>query len=291
MRDVVPSYDLYAENRSYADPGFLHAEKIRARARPLGWSIRSHRHAAMWQAMFLTGGGGRALIEGRSITMEPPWFFWIPAGCIHAFDFLPDTEGAVITAAQDLLESALARDGFGAFDFLRTRFVGVRVERPDMAAELGRMADALLGELGLGGFGGRAACAALFDLLLVAAARLAGPPSQPSAPAADLDLYQRFRTLVEASYREQWRLSRYAAALGVSQDRLYAGIRRAAGRSPQEVLHDRVLVEAKRGLLYSTMSVSEIGHALGFDDPAYFTRFFSARAGMAPSHFRETQGA
>jgi AraC family transcriptional activator of pobA len=52
------------------------------------------------------------------------------------------------------------------------------------------------------------------------------------------------------------------------------------------VLYDRILVEAKRCLLYTEMTVAEIGHAIGYDDPAYFNRFFSLRVGRPPGTYR-----
>jgi len=48
----------------------------------------------------------------------------------------------------------------------------------------------------------------------------------------------------------------------------------------------RIVLEAKRQLRFTSGSVSEIAYALGFDDPAYFTRFFSRRAGLSPRAFR-----
>jgi AraC-like DNA-binding protein len=47
-----------------------------------------------------------------------------------------------------------------------------------------------------------------------------------------------------------------------------------AGKTADEIIADRIILEAKRELYYSTLSVKEIGYVLGFDDPAYFTRFF-----------------
>ena len=46
------------------------------------------------------------------------------------------------------------------------------------------------------------------------------------------------------------------------------------------------MVEAKRLLIYTGKSVAEVGYDLGFEDPAYFARFFAERAGSAPSAFR-----
>jgi AraC family transcriptional regulator, transcriptional activator of pobA len=51
-------------------------------------------------------------------------------------------------------------------------------------------------------------------------------------------------------------------------------------------VHARILLEAQRQLRYTSAPVSEIAYALGFEDPAYFTRFFSQRTGQAPRAFR-----
>jgi len=58
-------------------------------------------------------------------------------------------------------------------------------------------------------------------------------------------------------------------------------------RSPLQLVQDRLLLEAKRLLLYSNVSIAEVGYYLGFDDPAYFTRFFTKAAGTSPRGFRQ----
>ncbi len=81
-------------------------------------------------------------------------------------------------------------------------------------------------------------------------------------------------------------MQRYARALGVSLDQLNRGCRAATGRTPLQIVHDRLLAEAKRSLIYTSMSVQEVGFSLGFADPAYFTRFFAQREKCSPSQFR-----
>ena len=63
----------------------------------------------------------------------------------------------------------------------------------------------------------------------------------------------------------------------MSPQRLNAACKARAGKTASEVLYDRILIEAKRCLLYTEMTVAEIGHSIGYDDPAYFNRFFSQR--------------
>ncbi len=58
------------------------------------------------------------------------------------------------------------------------------------------------------------------------------------------------------------------------------------GRTPVQLLHARMLLEAKRQLLYTDEPVRSIAYALGFTDAAYFTRFFSRHAQLSPRAFR-----
>ena len=73
--------------------------------------------------------------------------------------------------------------------------------------------------------------------------------------------------------------------------RLNAACRARLGTTASGLLHDRIVTEAKRCLIYTAMPVAEVGYALGFDDPAYFSRFFSKRTGLPPGRLREKLGA
>ncbi len=53
-----------------------------------------------------------------------------------------------------------------------------------------------------------------------------------------------------------------------------------------QLIHERVLLEAKRNLIYTVQSVSQISYGLGFNDPAYFSRFFKRLTGQPPKAFR-----
>jgi len=99
-------------------------------------------------------------------------------------------------------------------------------------------------------------------------------------------LVTRFRELIETAFREGKSLADYASALNVSQSRLRSACLSVTEQSPMQLVHARILLEAKRQLLYTSISVSEIAYGLGFDDQAYFTRVFSQRTGMSPRAFR-----
>jgi AraC family transcriptional activator of pobA len=104
-------------------------------------------------------------------------------------------------------------------------------------------------------------------------------------------LFARFVALVEAHYLEHWAVGRYASRLGLTAERLNRLVRREVGRSALDLVHDRVVREACRRLVYVAVPVSKLAFELGFADPAYFCRFFKRRTGLTPSAYRERHGA
>jgi len=99
-------------------------------------------------------------------------------------------------------------------------------------------------------------------------------------------LVQRFRAALELHLRRHQPLGFYAEALNVTPDHLSRACRAVTGQSALALLQDRLLLEARRLLGYTDATVADVARELGFDDPAYFSRFFARRAGMSPLAYR-----
>lgn len=100
-------------------------------------------------------------------------------------------------------------------------------------------------------------------------------------------LFRNFRIELEKRFREEHSPSAFARTLGTDPKTLNAVSKRFAGSSAGRLIRDRLVLEARRSLLNDPVSVKELSYDLGFDDPAYFTRFFKKHTGEAPLHFRE----
>jgi AraC family transcriptional activator of pobA len=107
-----------------------------------------------------------------------------------------------------------------------------------------------------------------------------------SADLGGKALYRQFKSLVEAHFRDRWAMADYAAALATTERSLRRLCLGLAGQAPGRIVARRVLLEAKRNLLYTEKTVAEVGYDLGFEDPAYFTRFFARNEGETPATFR-----
>jgi AraC family transcriptional activator of pobA len=102
-------------------------------------------------------------------------------------------------------------------------------------------------------------------------------------------LVEGFQALVEERFRQNPALPDLASELSVSLAHLRAACVRSLGLSPIQIVHERLMREAKRELLFGEMTVEQLAYWLGFASAGYFTRFFKRRAGVSPGEFRAAQ--
>jgi AraC family transcriptional activator of pobA len=290
----IPGYLLYGEADEDAELRFLHVETIAARASLHDWTIRPHRHRDLHQFMAVTSGGGVMHVEDRRQGFRARALISMPPLAVHGFDFTPHTEGFVLTVAAEALAALVAGVDDAAIPatLAEPRLVAVARDDP-LGDELEGYFAAVAREFLWPQLGRGEAIGAWLRLIVVALARRTRgrPPAgegQSGARRGDREAFDRLRGLVEAEYRHHPRVGRLAEALGMSEERLNALCRRTARRSALELVHARLMLEAKRCLLYTSMSVGEIAYGLGFEDPAYFSRFFARRAGLPPVEWRKS---
>lgn len=101
------------------------------------------------------------------------------------------------------------------------------------------------------------------------------------------DDYVRFLERVEQRYQAHDSIADYAQALNLTTKKLYALTQKIAGLPPGQLITRRLLLEATRLIVHSDQSIAAIGYALGFDDPAYFSRFFRKHKAMSPRTYRQ----
>ena len=99
----------------------------------------------------------------------------------------------------------------------------------------------------------------------------------------DRKLLFEFQHLLEEQYLENHVVGRYAELLNTTEKKLSTLTKKYLGLSPLQVIHNRILLEAKRLLLFEGSSHKEIAFQLGFDSPASFSLFIKNKTGFSPS--------
>ena len=95
-----------------------------------------------------------------------------------------------------------------------------------------------------------------------------------------------FMMLLELNYHEERTADFYAGKLGISAKRLNQILKEKLNKTGVQLVHDRLILEAKRQIIHSENTMKEIAFNLGFQDRSYFSRFFKLHTGNTPQEFQ-----
>lgn len=280
----VPVFKLYGEGSGWPTVDLLHCETISSRSQLYGWEIDRHRHGDLWQLLYVRRGPADLFVDGQHIQVEQPSIQLVPALCVHGFRFQAAIEGYVLTLSAPLVNRLQEELGVCASvlqqphcyavahagRYLDTLFAAIAEEYANPAP--GR--DVLLRSL-------------VCSLLVWLSRQLPQGEGSGERPERGSQHLQRFTVLLERHYYEHWPVSNYARQLGVSTAYLNGVCRRHSGLTALQLIHQRLLLEAKRQLVYTTLNVNQISDRLGFSEPAYFIRFFKRLTGQTPTRLRK----
>jgi AraC family transcriptional activator of pobA len=100
-------------------------------------------------------------------------------------------------------------------------------------------------------------------------------------------LFKDFSLLLEQNFRKLHSVKAYASRLGISPKSVTKHFQKLGVLKPSSLIKNRILLESKRLLIYTDKNVKEIAFELGFNDPAYFTRFFTKATSKSPLQFKK----
>ncbi len=263
----------------------LHYESVAVRGTEMDWTIPAHRHAGLHQFQWLAQGSVRGTIDGRDFEAQAPAMLMLAPDSVHGFSYTPDAVGHQVTLPTATLQQLLGGSSLAQTE-LGASFV-LHGLQPGDAAECAALFERLASEF-QGRHPGRVhALLACATLLAVQYLRSHGEHfARQAGPGARDALVQRYRALVEQHFRSHQPLAFYAQALGVTPDHLSRSCRNTTKQSALQLLHERRMLEARRLLAYTALPVAQVAQQLGYDDAAYFSKFFSRAVGHTPSDYR-----
>jgi AraC family transcriptional activator of pobA len=289
---AIPAFFLYGEPLQPPDERLIHIETIAARSTLNDWNIRPHLHRHLHQVLLIHKGSVKVRLDAALASLADPALIVVPPGCVHSFAFERGTIGVVISFATGLATD-LSAVGTGFADYLGRPRAQTLVRGAVSETDLKALGGMLLREFTRAAPGRHLALRGLLEALLANVWRLtSGPESAATVSlATERELVARYRGRIEAHFRSHRSVRAYAADLRVSESRLRRACLAVTGQPPVAVVHVRLLVEAERLLRYTSMSISQIAYHLGFEDPAYFSRFFARFKRRSPRAFRSSDGA
>lgn len=245
-----------------------------------------------YQIIWFKKGKGVHYVDFKEYPVEPDTLFFISPGQIHCFDRQTGGDGCIIHFNESFLSDEgssenvfLKYNVFNAFDSVPYyKVVSTDTIRFDY---LLRSMKEELDSAGL--FAHKDCLKYLLRLFLIGIQRTGergtGIPLCINNSANRT--FIRFRQMLEHHYHTMHTVKEYAAHINVSVKTLTNCVYESSHSTPLALINDRIVLEAKRQLLHSSLKVKEIAFQLGFEDPSYFVKFFKRNTGYLPAEFRE----
>lgn len=289
MDAAIPSFFVYGEPDRRIDLGFIHVETVMARRGLHQGQVRAHTHRQMGQITFWTAGGGQYFLDDRILDFCAPAISFVPSRVVHGFNVSPGSDAIVVSIADGVLTeiAPLARLSLDTPVMLvaagqqacwrRIARLMAIIEESYSGHESERGSDPVIYAL---------AAAVLGEVRRLSQAMRSQARAQPDGPAP---LAARLRNLVDRHFRDDWPVARYVDELRTTPYLLGQACRKAFGLTAKGLIIERRLLEAKRLLLFTVRTLDDIAGEVGVNDPAYFSRLFRNRTGLAPSDWRQQQ--
>ena len=250
-----------------------------------------HRHN-YYHLLWLSEADGTHLLDFESFDARANAVFFVSPGQLHGWRSTVPPKGFAINFSAEFFVQMFPRsDEIAQYPFFHSASdAPVLYLSPSQHEELLPLLFAMEKEV-LGKETGRLDIVRSYLLVLLTRLRRFYPErTTHGGSPQSYSLTKRFRLLVDQHYLVFGPLRDYAEKLHVTERQLNDAVKRTLGKTAGQVVHERLVLEAKRLLSNTAMGVAEIAFHLHFEDHAYFSRFFKKHTQLTPGEFKKRYG-
>ncbi len=237
------------------------------------------------EILFIESGNAYHQIDDEQYTVPPQSVLLVVQGKKHVFRPDADTTGWVIRFQNEFMEFTCST--------LFSSFMELSIipyqDMPDEFAHLLHLVQYTSDEFN----GPNANTQAVRFLLNAIIAKLKDAKQQfvthhqSAGNGFHYDIFNQFMALLEEQFKTEQSPAFYAEKLNVTTRTLGEICKKIFNQTTSDIIDRRIIIEAKRMLLYSGLSVQQIGYELGYEDKSYFSRVFKRQTGMTPKEYQE----
>ncbi|SEM67692.1 AraC-type DNA-binding protein [bacterium A37T11] len=224
-------------------------------------------------------------VKDKQVALHGDWIYLIPPYRVHQLN-KAGKKGVIISFKREMLDDDVKEfllDVFRIFN-LQGEFSCLKAD-DSMSVELDQVYQLLEAEY-LRDAHSLIMLKALLKVFLLKLIRL----KEAAFTVQDINekrIYE-FMMLLEMNYHQERNTDFYAGKLRVSSKRLNQVLKEKLNKTGMQLIHDRIILEAKRQIIHSESTIKEIAYDLGFNDRPYFSRFFKQHTGLSPEQFQKS---
>jgi AraC family transcriptional regulator, transcriptional activator of pobA len=248
-----------------------------------------HRHD-FFEVLYLSRGSGFHIIDGNKYEIQPPCVFFMSPGQAHKIEFSSDIEGYIfIFTSEFYLINQSNQNRLIEFPF----FFSIRQENRPLILEssedivfLETLFKKGIAEIAKGENYSVELLRSVLDLILTSCAILYKTDQNLLTKGKGHLVVKRFFQMVEDNYLNNLSVNEYADKLAITPNHLTQTVNQLTGKTSSQIIKSKQVLEIKRLLVHSNLTVTEIANRLNFPDQSYFTRFFKRETGVSPLQYR-----
>ncbi len=294
QQGTVVQFPFSGYQQGHRRPGAFHVFRYEESIDPRQVRAQPHRHD-FYQLLWLEEGGGELISDFNHMRFGPKVLAFFSPGLLHAWKHEVEPRGIMFGFTPEFFHTNSDCPGLlGRLQFLHEAAEPMMAFSGESAREMSHWFSQLHVEAARNLPGRDDIVRAIITIILSKARQHHEGPAAEAARSGEAtvagSLTQRFRLALEQHFPKLLKVSEYARLLHVSRTHLNDDLRMRTGQTASELIHERLLLEAKRLLVYSTsLTVAEVAYQLQFQDPSYFGRFFRHRTGLSPGAYREQE--
>lgn len=248
-----------------------------------------HKHA-FYIVILITRGSGVHTIDFQKYQVAPHTVFFLKPGQVHSWELSEDADGQVVFFTSEFYLKEFPDRKLYQFPFYNALFARpILVLPPDQTPLLLPVIAQLQTEYAARHWMRNEMLANLLNVLLIALGRLYRQQEpETGVPGNEMHLLQSLELLLEQHFKDHRPVTFYASQLHLTPKHLNELCKRLLGKTTNELLQERLLLEAQRLLVHSDLTSSQIATDLGYFDTTYFFRFFKKHTGQTPEQFRSS---
>lgn len=278
---------LYGDNNQRDFGDFVHHELLATRSQLYDWEINEHLHTDLFQIFIIDTGEGVLIQDNTRIKLEAPCILLIPTNTFHGFEFQSDINGEVFTISEQFIETIFKNTPLILLELNKAQQYSFCKDNQGLA-DFMYLKDKIIQEITESNPYKQISLQSLFQLFFIGLYRLKKSinDSKELSNNRTLGYFHAFQKLIKKTLPESKLIKEYAGELRITPVHLNRICQTLVQKSALQVVHEYCITEAKKYLLYTSYSISEVSYLLHFKDPAYFSRLFKKQTGFSPNAFR-----
>jgi len=248
---------------------------------------KPHKHNSYLCILF-TKGVGTHEIDFNTYEVKPGNLFVISPGKTHHWELSDDVDGFIFTHTRDAYDLHYSHTMIANFPFFQSVQNSPLIElEENQMAEVVSLFESMLLEYHNQEMLKHQVLVSYSDIMYAKLSRiyLKDETEQIVNHSLYAQKFNELEKLIEEHFILEKSPSGYASMMSITPKHLNRITQSIVGKTTSEVILDRILLEAKRVMLHTGKSFSEIAIGLGYEDYAYFSRLFKQKTGFTPSQF------